>query len=164
MINKRIATIMAMVVSTTVAFCFGSNKTANVPSASPNVIIYKMKADYSKNVPVTLSEDKSKVVSYPDPKDVYYNGQLAYPTQLIKGFWLDNRGIGRNSAFIKLTYEEYAKLPTAPTPEELYAMIADKDPFIHIYNLGNRYTYKDAVTEINQIIKKHELDKFKRIK
>jgi hypothetical protein len=163
-IKQRIAIIIAMVVSTTVAFCVNSYRAAYAPTLSPSVIIYKMKSDYSKYVPVTLSEDKSKVVSYPDPKDVYYNGQLAYPTQLIKGFWLDNRGIGPNSAFIRLTYEEYAKLPTAPTPDELYAMIGDKDPFTRIYNLGNRYTYKDAVTEINHLIKKHELDKFKRIK
>ena len=84
----------------------------------PAAIIYKTKADYSKNVPVTLSDDKLHVVSYPAPQDVYFHGELAYPTQLAKGFLLDNRGISVNSAFISLTYEEYSKLPAAPDPEE----------------------------------------------
>jgi hypothetical protein len=164
MMKKRILTVTAMVVFATVAFCFGSYKINHAPAASPNVIIYKTKADYSKNVPITLSDDKLTVASYPDPQDIYYNGQLAYPTRLIKGFWLDNRGVGKNTVFIKLTYEQYSKLAKAPAPEDLYAMIIDKDPFTHIYNLGNRYSYKDPVAEINHIIKKHELDKFKRIK
>ena len=111
-----------------------------------------------------MSEDKSKVVSYPDIKDVYYQGKLAYPTALAKGFWLDNRGIGPNSAFIKLTYEEYAKLPGTPSPDELFAMLLDTNPFREIYNMGNRNNYKDAVAEINQIIEHHELKKYTRVK
>lgn len=164
MIKKRIAIITAMVVTATMAFCFNLFKVPGTAFVSPHAIIYKTRQDYSKYVPVTLSEDKSKVVSYPDPKDVYFNGQLAYPTRLDKGYWLDNRGIGPNSAFIKLTYAEYAKLASAPTSEELYKLILDKDPFTHIYDMGNRYQYKNEVAELNEIIRKHELDKYKRIR
>lgn len=134
------------------------------PITSPHIIIYKTKKDYSKYVPVTLSADKSKVVSYPDPKDVYYMGKLAYPTALAKGFWLDNRGVGPNSAFIKLTYDEYSKLTSAPTPDELYAMIIDKNPFTEIIDMGNRANFKDVVADINRIIEKHGLKQYKRIK
>jgi hypothetical protein len=159
MVKKYITIVAAMMLAIT-ASSFQGHKIA----VSPQTIIYKTKADYSKYVPVTLSEDKSKIVSYPDPKDVYYNGSLAYPTALAKGYWLDNRGIGLNSAFIKLTYEEYAQLPQAPSPAELYKMIIDKKPFTRIYNLGSRYKYKDAVTEINRIIESGQLKHYKRIK
>ncbi len=162
MIKKRISSISAMVVITTIAFCISSFRTA--PVASAKVVIYKTKKDYSKYVPVTLSDDKSKVVSYPDIKDVYFEGKLAYPIALVKGYWLDNRGVGPKSAFIKLTYEEYAKLPSTPTADELYAMLLDKNPFCKIYDMGNRYNFKDPVAEINQIIEKHELKKYKELK
>jgi hypothetical protein len=128
----------------------------------PATIIYKTKADYSKNVPVTLSEDKSHILSYPAPQDVYFHGILAYPTALAKGFLLDNRGLSVNSAFISLTYEEYAKLPAAPAPDELYKMIIDKDPFTEMYNLGSRY--RNATEEINELIERHKLKHFKRLK
>ena len=162
MIKKRISSISAMVVITTISFCISSFRT--IPVASPKVVIYKTKKDYSKYVPVTLSDDKSKVVSYPDIKDVYFEGKLAYPTALAKGYWLDNRGVGPKSAFIKLTYEEYAKLPGTPTPDELYAMLLDKNPFCKIYDMGNRYSFKDPVAEINQVIERHELKKYKELK
>ncbi len=134
------------------------------PLLSPQTIIYKTKADYSKYIPITLSEDRTKVLNYPDPKDVYFNGQLAYPTALAKGYWLDNRGIGPNSVFIKLTYQEYAKLPAAPAPDELFKMILDKDPFIRIYSLGSRYQFKNEVAEINHIIESGGLKHCKRLK
>jgi hypothetical protein len=130
----------------------------------PATIIYKTKADYSKNVPVTLLEDKSRIVSYPAPQDLYFRGQLAYPIALAKGFLLDNRGISVNSAFISLTYEEYAKLPSAPNPDDLYKMIIDKDPFTEMYNLGSRGHYRDATEEINELIEGHKLKHFKRLK
>ncbi len=163
MINRRTATITAMVVIvTTMAFCLSSF--IYKPAASPALIIYKTCKDYSKYVPVTLSDDGSKVISYPDIKDVYFEGKLAYPTKLCRGYWIDNRGIGPNSAFIKLTYEQYAGLPATPSADELYGMILDAHPFCKIYNLGNRYTYKDPVTEINRIIRKNQLGKYKQLK
>jgi hypothetical protein len=162
MIKKRVVFTIAMMVTTIIAISLFSF--AKPRPASPQVIIYKTKKDYSKYIPVTLSEDKSKVISYPDIKDIYFEGKLAYPTALAKGFWLDNRGIGPNTAFIKLTYDEYAKLPGTPTPDELFAMILDANPFHEIYNMGSRYSYKDAVTEINRIIEQHELKKYKRLK
>ena len=77
---------------------------------SPPCIVYKTKSDYSKNIPVILSDDQTRIVSYPDVKDVYFKGNLAYPTVLNDGFLLDNRGIGPNVAFLSVTYEQYSKM------------------------------------------------------
>ncbi len=142
----------------TVIFCFSSNKMSSQTTkkqmtfSSPPTIIYKTKNDYSKFVPVTLSEDKSKIVSYPSPKDIYYNGKLAYPTKLKNGYYLDNRGLNKNSVFLNITYEEYSKYKEAPSLNELYLKVADKNPFIEFYDCGNRYRFKNEIKEINKII------------
>jgi hypothetical protein len=137
--------------------------TANTNSGPPTVV-YKTKADYSQYVPVTLSADKSQIVAYPAITDIYYKGKLAIPVQLNKGYWLDNRGIGPNSAFLELTYEEYKNLKEVPRLDDLYKRIKDNDPFTEIYNLGDRNRFKNEVEEINQIISKGGLKKFTRLK
>ena len=134
----------------------------SVGRPGPHVIIYKTKGDYSKYVPVTLSDDRSKIVSYPAPQDVFTDGKLALPTELPHGFWLDNRGIGANSAFIKITYEEYAKLTQAPAMDELYKLIIDKEPFTEMYDLGLRSAFKSN-KEIREIVKKHKLKEYKKL-
>lgn len=116
--------------------------------AHPPIIIYKTTKDYFYNVPVCLSADKTMIFSYPDISDVFYQGELVYPTKLAGGFLLDNRGIDANSVFLKYTYEEYCKLSATPSPEMLFNMIIDKDPFSEIYQLNcNRDT-----SEINKTI------------
>ncbi len=133
-------------------------------TAGPPAIIYQTVADYFDKVPVTLSEDKSEVVSYPGVKDVYYKGELSYPTKLDDDYFLDNRGIDANTAFLKLTYEEYSKLETTPTKEELYDMILDKDPIKKMYNCGSKYKYKDIVTELNAMINDKTINDQKKLK
>ncbi len=135
-----------------------------IGSKGPSTIVYKTRKDYSKNVPVTLSEDKSKIVSYPAPHDLFFNGILAYPTPLAKGYWLDNRGVSENTAFLSLTYEQYAKLPVAPTTDDLYKMIIDKDPITQMYNLGSRYKYREIVRDVDSLIQHHKLKDFERLK
>lgn len=120
---------------------------------SPQAIIYRMKKNYSKYVPITLSDDKSRVISYPAITDIYYKGKLAYPTQLTNDYWLDNRGINKNTAFIKLTYDAYSKLKKTPSINELFQMIIDKDPLLEIINCGQRSNFNDEVMELNQLIK-----------
>lgn len=104
------------------------------PAARPSAIIYKTVKNYNNNVPVTLNADKSTIVSYPAPTDIYYNGNLALPTQLDNGFLLDNRGIGTNVAFTDYTYEQYAAMKEAPSIEELMHHIIDKNPLIAMYS------------------------------
>jgi hypothetical protein len=137
---------------------------AGTARTSEPAIVYKTKADYSKYVPVTLSADKTQIVAYPAPKDVYYNGKLAYPTALENGYWLDNRGIGPNTAFLRVTYDEYSKWPQVPKLSELYLLIIDKDPFTEIYKLGSRSRFKNPVADINKVIKKGGLKKFEKVK
>ena len=139
-------------------------RTSSVTVPGPRCIVYKTKADYSQLVPVILSSDKSKVVSYPDVKDIYYNGKLAYPTQLLDGYLLDNRGIGPDVAFLKLTYEEYSRLITTPHAGELLKMIFDKDPLTEMYECGNRNQYQDPAGTMRLWIRSGELFHQKRLK
>ncbi len=137
---------------------------AKVNYTGPPAIIYKTTNDYKKNVPVVLSDDKMKVVSYPAPSDVFRNGVLAYPSELISGYLLDNRGISLNTAFTKYTYEEYSKLKEAPDLTALYNSVIDKNPFTEMYNCGNRYRFKNEVSELNEIIKNNSLSSLKKLK
>jgi hypothetical protein len=118
----------------------------------PHVVIYKTKADYNNLVPVELSDDKTAIVSYPDPQDVKTATGYAIPTSMNKGYLLDNRGIGKNAAFLKMTYEEYANLKTLPTITELYNMIVEKDPLTELCDCGNKIAFTDVKTQINQLI------------
>lgn len=114
------------------------------------VIIYKTKVDYNKNVPVIMSEDKKDIISYPDIKDVYYNGQLAFPTRLERGYLLDNRGISKNTAFLKYTYEEYSRLSETPSKDILKSMILDINPLLEIYSCNS--ISKSNIEELNKYI------------
>lgn len=130
----------------------------------PKVIIYQTKQDYSQQVPVILSEDKKRIESYPDIKDVFSAGSLAYPTPLHKGFLLDNRGISRNVAFLNITYEAFSKLPATPSPEQLMKMITDKDPLLKMYSCGIRPSYKNIEEELNAKIDANDYSAFTKIK
>ncbi len=130
----------------------------------PGVIIYQTTRDYSKNVPVILSEDKKSIASYPGVTDVYTSEKLAYPTALAKGFWLDNRGINQHVAFLSITYEEYAKLPQTPANEELFKMILDSSPLQSMYKGNARDSYTNIVKDLNKKIKKGDFSGFEKLK
>ena len=124
---------------------------AQLSAALPPIVVYKTTKDYSKNVAVTLSEDKKTIVSYPAPSDV---SERSYPTALCKGYLLDNRGITPNTAFLSITYEEYAKLKKIPTTEELFQLIIDKNPVKKMYICGRGGAHDSIVPELNALIKK----------
>ena len=158
--------IRLIIVCSLVAFgclvgCTTSRKSTNnetisfnsVVKAMPAVVIYKTKKDYSQNVPVGLSEDKMKIVSYPAISDVKIWGKYPYPTQLEDGYLLDNRGISQNVAFLSYTYEEYAALLATPSVSTLMEKIIDKDPLIEIHNCGNRSQYNNLIKELNELIR-----------
>ena len=132
-------------------------------SAGPTTYIYKTKGNYNNLIPITLSDDKSIISSYPHPKDIYYKNVLAIPTQLKDGYLLDNRGISKNVAFLNITYEEYSKLDNPPNIDELFEMIIDNNPIVELYDCGNRYQYKDEVVELNNIITEKHLRQCKKI-
>jgi len=131
---------------------------------SPQAIIYITKSDYSKLVPIILTHDKKGIASYPDVKDVYYKGSLAYPTPLHKGYLLDNRGISEDVAFIKLTYEQYAALPGTPATEELMRLIVDKNPVTRMYACGERSKFANITDELNAKIDSDDFSGFTRLK
>ena len=143
----------------------GSNKkSGQVSIPSPPCIIYKTRGEYSNNVPVILSEDKTKIISYPAVKDVYFNGELAYPTPLNDGFLLDNRGIGPDAAFLDITYEQFSHMEKTPSADELFKRIIDKDPFIIMYQCGERKQYKEIESELNEMIMSGKFTSCKKLK
>lgn len=118
--------------------------------ATRPVTIYKTTKDYSQNVPVIMNADRTEIVSYPDPKDIRESGK---PTQLNNGYLLDNRGIGENVAFLSYTYEEYSKLKTAPSRQQLMNSIIDKNPLTAIVNCGRQSDFSgNLVDALNQYI------------
>lgn len=125
-----------------------------VVSATASALVYKTRKDYSRYVPVILNDEKTKIVSYPDPSDIYYQGKLSYPTPLDNGFLLDNRGIGPNVAFLKLTYEAYSQLKGSLTMQQMMDSLLDKTPLLELWNCGPRDHFKDEVNDLNALIKK----------
>ena len=81
--------------------------------------------------------------------------------------------MGPNTAYLNLSREEYNKLEIKPSPDSLFKLIIEKDPFTEFYQRmdengifrnENGY-YGIDTTLINNLIKKGELTKyFDRIK
>ena len=129
--------------------------------SGPPTIIYKTKNDYTEFVPVTLSEDKTTIVSFPHPKDLFHNGELSFPTELSEGYLLDNRGIDTNVAFLNMSYKDYSLMGSPPDPDSLITKILDDEPLLEFFNCGNKYIFKDVVKELNQLIENKQLDQCK---
>jgi len=146
--------VVIIVLISCVSMCFSgckiqkSSPNVSVSMALPPVIIYKTVKNYNKNVAIYLSEDKKTITGYPAPTDVSAEN---YPTPLKNDYLLDNRGIGKNIAFISLTYEEYAALKKVPSVSEFEKMIIDRNPIKEMYYCGTRGTYSD-VSELNRLI------------
>jgi hypothetical protein len=166
--NILIKILPVIILAVLTAACCHLHKTAKQTSPAgvpgPKAIIYKTNYDYTNLVPVTLSDDKKSIVSYPGVKDIYYQGKLATPTLLHNGWLLDNRGINLNVAFIRLTYEEYAKKEKAPDAEELYSLIIDKNPLTSMYECGLRSDYQDIENDLNKLIDAGSFSGFKILK
>ena len=124
----------------------------NVVAALPQAIVYKTTGDYSDLVPVIMNSEKTRIISYPAPNDLYYNGKLSVPTALKDGYWLDNRGINENVVFLKYTYSEYKSFAEAPSMKEMLKNIAEKYPLAELYYCGPRNRFKNELTELNAII------------
>ncbi|MCC8146596.1 MAG: hypothetical protein LIO93_09205 [Bacteroidales bacterium] len=118
----------------------------------PSIVIYKTIADFYDNVPVIMNEDRTEIISYPAPSDVYYKGKLAKPFRLKNGYLLDNRGINENVAFLSFTYEEYSKREQVPSLSELKNNIKEKYPLKELIKCGDRYQLKDEIKELNKLI------------
>lgn len=118
----------------------------------PPTIVYKTKADYSELVPVILSDDKKSIVSYPHPNDLKINDELRIPRQLTDEWLLDEKGINENVAYLNMTYQAYSDLSEVPSLDSLFSLIVDSDPIIEMCNCGNRNSFNNAETQLNDLI------------
>lgn len=163
----RIPLLFAFAFLILMAACHCPVKTTSSDSVhipGPKVIIYQTKADYSQNVPVLLSDDKKSIVSYPHPNDLISDGKLVTPTSLHNNFLLDNRGINKNVAFLKYTYQEYSKLQNPPSPDELFGMILDKKPLKKMYICKKCIKSQTDVQRLNDLIDSGDFSEFNKIK
>jgi len=121
-----------------------------IPSAP--AVIYKTIRDFFDYVPVIMNEDRTRIVSYPDPSDLTFNGIPTKPTLLINGYLLDNRGITKNVVFLKYKYEDYIKMETPPSLSDMMANILEKYPLAEMYSCGLRNEYSDLIRDMNSIV------------
>ena len=123
------------------------------------LLVYKTKKDYSKLVPIQLSQDKQTILSYPAKEDLFRVGN-SNTIQLEKGFLLDLIGVNLNSAFTHYSLQQYQKIPT-PSLEEFKKNIFESDPFTEMFSCEGYYTQN----EINQFIVDGKLgNKCKKLK
>jgi hypothetical protein len=132
-------------------------------TTEPGVMVYKTNSFYRDKVPVILSQDKSMIISYPHPKDLMVDGKLLLPDILENGYFLDNKGIHQNTAFISLTYEEYSKLSSPPSIKEMMLQIKDKNPITELCDCGKRSAFTDITNQLNQLILDDRLKKVCKI-
>ena len=111
------------------------------------IVVYRTRADYSQYVPVTLSNDKTEIVSYPSRFDLGTAPHFAKPIDLGNGFLWDRRGITQQTTFLDITYEQYAALSEDPTPSYLLKHILDAEPFIFIAQCNRHYLPAEITDE-----------------
>lgn len=146
------------------AACHGPKETATKNAPAPNgsqassampappVMVYRTREDMNDLVPVILSEDGTRIVSYPHPSDLRGATGYTKPTSLHHGYLLDNRGINGRVAFLGITYEAYSAMQEAPPVQKLLAMIKFKDPLLEMCDCGSRKKYTDPLRELNEMI------------
>ena len=136
-----------------------------VAVTGPGLTVYKTKGNYRNLVPVGLSDDRSRIISYPAPGDIKIADGYLKPSKLAKGYLLDNQGIGENVAFLCITYEEYANMSQVPSRSELYTKIVDKDPLLELYHCGERTGKQSSlVKSLKKRIRKQKLQDCSKIK
>lgn len=86
----------------------------------PRTTVYRTSEPVDSFVAISLNEARTAVQSFPAPSDV---STASVPLRLPDGWLLDRRGIGPNTAFIRMTYAQYAALPAAPAAAELMRLV-----------------------------------------
>lgn len=111
----------------------------------PKATAFKMTGDYANNVAVTIGSN-GELTYYPAPSDIT---NASAPTSIADGWYLNNQGLSANSVFTKYTYEEYSKLPSVPSQEELKAAIIPGARVADMIQLP--YTIGDAKNNLQGI-------------
>lgn len=122
----------------------------NIQQLAP-IVIYKTQNDYNQMVPVALGADGT-IENYPSRLDLGSAGNFLYPVELENGYLWDRRGVGQNTAFLSLSYEEYAALPNDPTAAELQDFIMDKSPFTFLAVCDRSQLKEVSQAGLNQYI------------
>lgn len=117
-------------------------------STTGPVQIYKTRNDYSNNVSVMLSDDKSRITAYPGITDA----KNQRPVQLANGYYL-KRMVG--NAFLSISIDDYINLTKQPTPDELYTLVLDDTPFTEFYECCRLCLFD--IEEINELIQEDKL-------
>ncbi|MFH1212164.1 MAG: hypothetical protein V1659_04540 [Candidatus Woesearchaeota archaeon] len=121
---KKIMIVLLVVLALIVSGCSLKEKCEGC-GGTLTYSIYKTRENYSNNVFVRVSQDKTRVTGYPDIRD------SCGPKLMNDGYYAG--GWGENTAFVNITCEEYKQLDKTPGPTELYSKIIDFDPFLEIY-------------------------------
>lgn len=128
-------------------------------SAGPPTIVYKTTSNFDQLVPVQVSNDQLSILSFPHPEDLKQAGQLSLPVKLNKGYLLDQRGIDLNTRFLNINYSTYAARKKPMETDSLILYLIKENPFLEIYNCGNRHQYTNIRLEINALILNGTLEK-----
>ncbi|MFW5720889.1 MAG: hypothetical protein ACOCWW_00725 [Bacteroidota bacterium] len=139
-----------------------------IDSQDNELYVYKTKSDYSDNVAVELSKDKTSITSNYSPGD----NSDRYPIVLMNNYLLGGT-FGINTGYLSITNTEYKQnYDVAPSPDSLYSLLLDKDPFVEFYYhpIGHNVFYDENnggldTARINTIILNGELELyFERLK
>lgn len=137
MIMKTLATLMtAAAIILATASCAGTKaqitdkttaETVKTPTATesnnvrqPQAVLYKMTDGCADLVPVTLSDDGTRVIRYPATSDIRPDSK---PVHIGDGWYLDRMGVTDNTVFTTYTLDQYSSLPATPTADELMRAI-----------------------------------------
>ncbi len=128
------------------------------------VVIYKTQTDCSKQVPIMLSDDPQDLISYPHPNDLRYaDGRFRYPVLLEDGYYLDRKGIGPKTNFLRISYEEYAANP--PAPPTLLNLVDHSAKILEIWHCYLNINEENLIDSLNFFIFNQKLmNRCKRIK
>lgn len=129
-----------------------------------SVVIYKFKPakDYSNNVFVLLSEDKTTIMGYPSS----INHLLV---ELDDDYYMD--GLGINTGYLSMTIDELNSYETSPGVDTLASLLIETDPFLEYYSSVSGYfksgSGKDAeyidlsdTAFVNTLIKEGKLEEY----
>ena len=120
--------------------------------SAPPILVYRTREDMNDLVPVILSDDGTRIVSYPHPNDLRGATGYTKPTALHRGYLLDNRGISAHVAFLGISYAAYSAMQEPPPMEKLMALVKYKDPLLELCDCGSRKKYDDPVKQLNELI------------
>lgn len=142
----------------------------------PGFAVYKTKADYFFNIPITPYENfyHTYEINEDCPCLTLYKGKYYYNERyrLINGYIVDS-GCGVDSYFTSLSFDTYIREKLSPlfnqgasNPKVINSII-DRDPFVEFYysdkNMEGKVGF--TISDLNELIKENQLEKyFKRKK